>query len=72
MRRICLFLVLCLGLSSVLVGCGGGVSDDSSARWRRYRQIADLQRRQAMDDWDYITLMDHSSSLSSWKTFVGR
>ncbi|MCD6364655.1 MAG: hypothetical protein J7M14_02145 [Planctomycetes bacterium] len=71
MRRICMLLIVCVGLSSAMVGCGAGVADDSSARWRRYRQIVDLQRRQAADDWDYITLMDRGSSLSQWKTFIG-
>ena len=64
-------LILFLLLGNLLCGCSGLV-DSSTDRKHRYKQIADLNWRMAMDDLDYFLLFDRSSSLTQYHPHLGK
>lgn len=70
MKNFSLLLLSCLLLGAILAGCTGMV-DSSSERYRRYEQIEDINRRQLVDDWDYLWLNEKNSRLTQWHPRVG-
>ena len=65
MNKIRIMLVLCFALfvGGLVAGCSG-MTDSYAERRRRFAQIHDIQKRQAVDDWDYLWLYERNSRLT--------
>ena len=62
MRALLLTLVVMVG--AFLSGCG--LVDTHKQRMDRYGAIVSYQSRMAVDDWDYLWLMERPTYLSYW------
>ena len=71
MNKISILLALCVLAGIVMSGCSG-VADSGTDRWSRHQQIREIERRQAVDDWDYFWLLDRSSHMTYYHPRVGR
>ncbi|HDZ22703.1 hypothetical protein LCGC14_0644630 [marine sediment metagenome] len=81
MKRLCMFGVL---LACFLLGCeapsekmlqanlSNGLVDESDERSRRLSHISNLNTRMLVDDWDFVWMYERTSSLTLYKTHVGR
>ena len=85
MKRLCMFAVL---LACFLLGCGtksareaagmlqanlrNGLVDDTAERSRRLADITNLNTRMLVDDWDAVWMYERTSSLTIYKTHIGR
>jgi hypothetical protein len=61
-----LFMLLTLLIAVFLVGCQHGLVHSYGERKQRYRAIADLQNRMAVDDFDFFWLADRPTYLTYW------
>ncbi len=68
MKRLVILVVLIVG-SFVLSGCT--MTETKAERHRRERLIANLQFRMLVEDWDYLWLMEHSTEMTQWHSWVG-
>lgn len=68
MKRLLIVLVLLLS-GFMTTGCT--TTESFAERQLRHKQIVDLNMRMAGDDWDYIWLIDQSSSLTRWSPWIG-
>jgi len=68
MVRFLVILILCAAI--LLPGCT--VTETTQQRHRRLAQVTDINSRMMVDDWDYVWLYDHSSTLSEWHTQIGK
>ncbi len=66
MKKITVLLVLAMCVSVFVMGCGPGVNDTARERQVRYERINENNRRQFVDDWDYLWLYERNSMLSQW------
>jgi hypothetical protein len=62
MKRLLVLLILLAAM--FLAGCG--LVHTYGERERRYGNIADMQLRMAVDDWDYFWLAERPSYLTYW------
>jgi len=69
MKKLCVALALLVG--SFLCGCAG-LTETYPERSRRVSQLSAMQMQMAVDDFDYIMLLDRSSSLTQYHPHVGR
>lgn len=81
MKRLCMFGVF---LACFLLGCEAksvpmlqadlrnGLVDESDERSRRLAHISNLNTRMLVDDWDACWMYERTSSLTSYKTHIGR
>jgi len=69
MSKLSIMLVLALLVTVSLTGC----TMVETAEERRFRitQGWDLQRRMLIEDFDYIFLLHHHSTLSQWHARMG-
>ena len=82
MKTLVFALVVCI-VGSVLSGCTScNTFGDNSAlvsspvdncpeRTHRHSNIADLQTRMLVEDWDKLWLLDRSTKLTYWHAFYG-
>jgi len=66
MRR-WMMLVTLLAAAAVQTGCGDGMMYSSRERMLRQKRIADIDRKQLVDDWDAFMLNDRPTHASRWR-----
>jgi len=69
MSKLCIPLVLALLVTVLVSGCT--VVETPQERHFRVTQGWDLDNRQLIEDFDYIMLLHHHSTLSQWHARMG-
>jgi hypothetical protein len=67
MKGILIAAILCI--AGLLAGCT--MSESAQERDQRIKQQWALQMRMMVEDIDAVLLLDRSSTLSQWDTYVG-
>ncbi|OQB82965.1 MAG: hypothetical protein BWX88_03664 [Planctomycetes bacterium ADurb.Bin126] len=68
MKKLLVLLALCL----VTLAAGCTLTETPMERNRRIVHMWDIQSKMMVEDIDYFLLLDRSSNLSEWHTYVGK
>jgi len=68
MKKVFVLLALCL----VTLTAGCTVTETGMERNRRILHVWDIQSKMMVEDIDYFLLIDRTSNLSEWHTYVGK
>ena len=69
MKALIIGVILCA--AAVLTGCAPTMTETSDQHAQRINQQSELQMRMLAEDIDIVLLLDRSSSLTKWHSYIG-